>query len=204
MNRQPKIDIRGTYRSHSPVFQDTRQGLGYGLAVPSGRFDVRPMQGTFPYRDVNQFEEELEDEEFDELDDIDHKILSKLNKNVFATDSFAAAGSDPFYYVAGNTKLAENIPVAKNSIVPIPGMYKRGTTGPAVGGFGTDVAYTTAPHKKTGTKQGYFSPPPPVAIPMGYELVTFNLRDMIDNDELAIAKFEALRDYIDMLARETK
>ena len=106
MDRQPKIDIRGTYRNHSPVFQDTRHGLGYGLSVPSGRFDVRPMQDSFPYRDVDQFEEELEDEEFDDLDDIDHKFLSKLNKNVFATDSLAAAGSDPFYYVAGNTKVS--------------------------------------------------------------------------------------------------
>jgi len=201
MDRQAKIDIRGTYRDHSPVFHDTRRGLGYGLSVPSGRFDARPMQDSFPYRDPDSFDEELDDEE---LDDIDHKILSKLNTNVFATDSLASAGTDHFYYVAGNTKLAENIPVAKNSMVPIPGLYKGGVTGPAVGGFGTSTAYTPNSAKKTGTKQGYFSPPPPVAIPKGYEVITFNLRDMIDDDELAMAKLEALRDYIDTLMRGTK
>ena len=57
------------------------------------------------------------------------------------------------------------------------------------------------PHiKKQGQNKGILVPPPPVAIPKGYELITFNLRDMIDNDELAMAKFEALRDYIDTLA----
>ena len=159
------------------------------------------MQDSFPYRDPDSFEEDLDEEE---LDDIDHKILSKLNTNVFATDSLASAGTDPFYYVAGNTKLAENIPVAKNSMVPIPGVYKGGAKGSAVGGFGTSAAFTPNSAKKTGATQGYFGPPPPVAIPKGYELIVFNLRDMIDDDELAMAKFEALRDYIDTLTRGTK
>ena len=56
MDRRAKIDIRGTYRNHSPVFNDTRNGLGYGLAIPSGKFEPRPLQQSFPYLDEDPFE----------------------------------------------------------------------------------------------------------------------------------------------------
>jgi len=204
MDRRAKIDIRGTYRNHSPVFNDTRNGLGYGLAIPSGKFEPRPLQQSFPYLDEDPFEidadTEVDEEELD--NDIESKILSKLNTNVFATDPYP--GADPFYYVGGNTKLSETPAVAKNSIVAIPGLYKGSPDGPAVGGFSTARAYTPGSYKRTGSKQGYFSPPPPVDIPTDHELVTFNLRDMLDDDELAMAKLKALRDYIDMIAHEAK
>jgi len=199
MDRRAKIDIRGTYRNHSPVFNDTRSGLGYGLSVPSGRFEPRSLQQSFPYLDEDPYEvEELDDEKLD--NDIKSKISSKLNVNAHATDSLAANRTDPFYYAAGNTKFSENISVAKNSIVAIPGLYKGAPGGSTVGGFSTAPAVSVKSYRRTGTKRGYSSPPPPTATPKGYELVTFNLKDMLDNDEIAIMKFKALRDYIDMMA----
>ena len=201
MAARPKIDIRGTYRNHGPVFPDTRNGLGYGLSIPSGRHTPKSAQNNFPYLDPDLYDDEIDDEEFD---DIESQFLTKLNKNVFATDSLAALSTDPFYFVAGNTKMSEAPAVARNSIVPIPGLYKGGFSGSAVGGYSTAAAYTSQPYKRTGSKQGYFGPPPPTATPKGYELITFNLRDLLADDELAMAKFKALRDYIDALAIEAK
>jgi hypothetical protein len=201
MAARPKIDIRGTYRNHGPLFPDTRNGLGYGLSIPSGRHNPKGAQDNFPYLDPDLYDEDVDDEE---LDDIESQFLTKLNKNVFATDSLAPLSTDPFYFVAGNTKMSEATGVARNSIVPIPGLYRGGVSGPAVGGYSTATAYTSQPYKRTGSKQGYFGPPPPPATPKGYELVTFNLGDLLDNDELAMAKFKALRDYIDTLADEAE
>ena len=144
-----------TFRRH-----DSRQGLGYGLS--NNRFHVpRKLSSAFPYLDEDPYQEE-------ELDDPETKfyIDSKLQK----TPQGGAGDKksvDPFYFVAGNTKLSDcffrfekvisEITALSNSLSPVPNLYK----GPVIGKGAAPYLTTGSPVRK-GSKKGFSSSPPVV------------------------------------------
>ena len=151
--------------SHSPSSgYDGRSDLGYGTLKPKFQ-KPRSSNKTYPYRDPDPYEG-LEDASVETKDSVRRKSIDYV-----ATDSFAAA--DPFYFVAGNTKLSDcffrtnlvlrEIAAFGDSMSPIPQAYKgRGSSAtgyspafPYPGGGGTTA-------KKTGSFQGWSSTPPPI------------------------------------------
>ena len=182
-----KINIGGNQRQRYMYGLDTRQGLGYGLTVPSGRFNNRQMQSSYPYADPDEWD--LDDEPDDSATD---EFITKVLGNYTGHDSGLSA--DPFYVVAGNTKLSE-IAVSSNSISAIPGAYKEKQA--SAGGYTTSPqSYRVGSMKRTGSKMGYFSPPPEsrVAAQDRHDVIIQNLRDFLTNDELAVlrAKLQVL------------
>ncbi len=139
---------------------DSRQGLGYGIT--SDRLHKpRKMGRIYPYIEIHEFED-YEDEETEDV------IRSKMDFPV-RTDTYSAAGTDPFYFVAGNTKLAdcferpdkvlEEVFALGSSMSPIP--TKRSNRGLGRSG-GSSFPSGAGNYKRTGTKKGYFSSPPKV------------------------------------------
>ena len=96
MDPRQRVDIKGTYRNHGPLFPDARQGLGYGLSTRSGRFEPRQMGGQFPYLDPDPYEDLGDSREED--DDLD-AFVTKINQNYHPSDSLAANSVDRFYFV---------------------------------------------------------------------------------------------------------
>ena len=182
-----------TWRSHSPVFYDTRKSLGYGLSVPSGRNDSRRAGSQFPYTDPDPYEED----DFIEGEGIMDDIITKTHAGYVPLDTMAASKTDPFYFVAGNLKINE-LAVANDSISPLPGLYKK--RGVATGGFSTVPAFDERPAMKTGTFHGYSSSPPEPSVPLPVEIGAYTLADLLDDDELAVAKVHATQNYIDSLS----
>ena len=105
---------------------DARTGLGYGQVQQTGRNAPRSAQGQFPY-----FEPPTDDHEGMDEEEMDNElvaaVVARILGDVQVTDPYAASGTDPFYYVAGNTKLSEDSnrmhPVG-NSMAPFPRMYQ--------------------------------------------------------------------------------
>jgi len=105
---------------------DARTGLGYGQVQQTGRNAPRSAQGQFPYFEPPTDDHEGMDEE--EMDsELVAAVVARILGDVQVTDPYAASGTDPFYYVAGNTKLSEDSnrmhPVG-NSMAPFPRMYQ--------------------------------------------------------------------------------
>ena len=102
--------------------------------------------------------------------------------------------NNPFYFVAGNTKLGEAI--AKNSMVPMPDLYKGRQV--ALGGstsahvhVGSSYPSRGASDISYGTKHGYSSAPPPSNMRQD-ELPAYTLEDVLDQDEDPVIKLRTL------------
>ena len=166
--------------SHSPITgYDGRSDLGYGTLNPKFQ-KPRSSSKTYPYRAPDPYAD-LEDEPEESKDAIRKKSIDYV-----ATDSFAAA--DPFYFVAGNSKLSDcffrtnlilrEIAAFGDSMSPIPQAYKgkgssasgQGSAFPYPGGGGTIA-------KKTGTLQGWSSSPPPIDFYIDVEEDEFSKED---------------------------
>ena len=190
------INTRGTYPSHSPTFADARTGLGYGSVKPTGFNATRQSQSEFPYEDPDPYEGDDIDLDVDDLE-----IINKANMGYLPSDSLAVNKTDPFYYAAGNTTGiggVSEIAVAKNSISPIPSLYNgRQAVG---GGYTQQFAYDERPAKKTGTLQGYAHRPPESQFSDHDDIGAYTLSDLLDDDELAIAKVQATQRYIDKIS----
>ena len=187
-----KVDIRGTTPSHSPLFSDARSDLGYGTMVPKFH-EPRTSATTYPYMEPDPYEDD--DSNFH---DDDMGVVKKANMDYMPSDYLAANGTDPFYFVAGNLKIGEAI-ATLNGISPIPSLYKK--RGVSTGGFKQQAAYDERPAKKTGTLQGYAHRPPDPEVPTHDTIGAYRLQDILDDDELAIAKVQATQDYIDSVSR---
>ena len=95
---------------------DDKKGLGYGVLEP--RFHKPKTQNTnYPYSDPDDHVD-LEDQV--DVDNLD-AFVAKTNLGYHITDFMANKKNNPFYFVAGNTKLGESF--AKNSMVPFPNLY---------------------------------------------------------------------------------
>ena len=96
---------------------DSRNDLGYGRSDPKFHTPKTFASSKFPYLD--------EDLDLDDIDlDFTDEELRNLSSKISGPHDYDHSGGhyDPFYYVAGNTKLSE-ITVSKG-ISPIPDLYK--------------------------------------------------------------------------------
>ena len=89
---------------------DSRNDLGYGRS--SLRFSEPRTSGDgFPYTKVTTSDADIEEEDIEMVSD-------KMRQ---PRDYDAIPHHDPFYYVAGNSKLSE---MASSSMSPFPNMYR--------------------------------------------------------------------------------
>tara|TARA_R100000008_G_C3584911_1_gene171449 strand:- start:1501 stop:2130 length:630 start_codon:yes stop_codon:yes gene_type:complete len=157
---------------------DARIDLGYGTTKTKFQ-SPRSLNGSFPYREPDEYEDVLDIE----MSDDSLEAVSKKSLDYSATDSLAGNSSDPFYFVGGNTKLSDcfwrqekvlqEIAVFSDSMSSVPQAYKG--KGPSLSG---NSAAFSAPgsggssFKRTGTLQGWSKSPPPL-----------NYEDEVSKDE---------------------
>lgn len=164
LQKRPTTAVKNNY--------DDKKGLGYGRLEPE--FHLPKVQhSTFPYIEPDHhedIEEQITDEDLD-------AFVTKTNKGYHITDFMSGRKNNPFYFAAGNTKLSESI--AKNSMVPIPNLYKgrEVALGGSVSGHhhaGPEYPSRTSGDIAYGTKHGYSLSPPPMDIgieePHAYEI----------------------------------
>jgi hypothetical protein len=197
-----RINQRGTYRNHGPLFPDDRRGLGYGTLEPTGFNAQRKSAATYPYVTPDPYEDEEYDAAFDE-DELD-QFVKKINLGYRGVDSLAKNKTDPFYFAGGNTPGLSGVSeagmqVAKNSIVPFPGWSKKIQA--VSGGFTQQQAYDERPALKTGSEQGYSNRPPSSVEPVDDEIVVYRLKDILVDDELAWLKSDKTQQRIRKLNR---
>lgn len=149
----PKSDLKQSFGTY-----DSRKGLGYGQ-VSNNFQSPRMLANSFPYKDPDEVEE-FEDEV--SKDQINSKVP------VYRRSDFGAhKSSDPFYFVAGNTKLSDcffriddilsEIESLGDSMSPVPSAYK----GPKVAG-GSSSYFTAGSYNRLGDTRGFSSAPAPV------------------------------------------
>lgn len=99
---------------------DGRNDLGYGRSDPKF-FTNKQANAEFPY--VVDDVEDLDSVEIDE------ETIDAVHKKTRSPRKYDHAGGhyDPFYYVAGNTKLSET--TAAKGLSPFPDLYKGRTNG---------------------------------------------------------------------------
>ncbi len=139
--------------------QDSRHDLGYGKSF-NDKHKQRMSNGNFPYSDPDPFSELEYTEEDQELSQsvADKMYVPKTN------DPGDASKTDPFYFVAGNTKLSDcfsrvddvllEVEVAKNSLSPTVGAWDKAPK--ASGGSASYLTLKTG--KIGGTKNGWSKP----------------------------------------------
>ena len=139
---------------------DGRQGLGYGLT--KDRFHKpRKLSSAFPYLSDDPYaDEDFEDPE------TEMAIANKLQKAPVGGKGDRKS-ADPFYFVAGNTKLSdcffridkviEEVMSLGDSMSPIPSLYK----GPKTSG-GSAPYLTSKTFRRTGSTAGFSSAPPTI------------------------------------------
>lgn len=144
--------------------KDAKTGLGYGVLQPKTQLP-RQMGGEFPYV-------KIEDSGDEQLDDDSVDVVSTKYQSYTPTDFLRAAGSQPFYFVAGNTKLSDcfwnpgkvlqEIATFSNSMAPLGSGQNKGM-GSSLGGSGAAFPYPGgggSNFKRTGTTRGWSHAPP--------------------------------------------
>ena len=147
--------------SYNAPYHDDRKGLGYGQI--KNRFHKPRQSGSdFPYKIDDYEDADFEDEETE-------NAISVKVPTVYATDFGAAAGTDPFYFAAGNVKLSdaffrteqliEAMTTFSDSMSPAPYAYRsrNSSLGRASGSSFTSGVGSS---KKTGSRRGFSSAPP--------------------------------------------
>ena len=142
---------------------DANLDKGYGKLNPDKQLD-RQQNSVYPYVTPDQYD--LEDMEEPEED----VGVRKKSVTFVTNDPFAGAAANPFYFVGGNTKLSDcferpddvlmEIGVLATSMNTTPHIYK----GRGPSGKGAAVYAKTGNFRRTGSKRGYTSPPPPSKI----------------------------------------
>lgn len=148
--------------------RDARTGLGYGVLEPKNQLP-RSMGSIYPY-----YEKEELDPDDEEIDQETSDAVSKKYSKYQPSDFYRAAGSEPFYFVAGNTKLSDcffrtsdvlnEIAAFGDSMTGVPGKYKG--LGGGMGGSGAAFPYQGGGgtnYKRTGTTQGWSHAPAPIS-----------------------------------------
>ena len=137
---------------------DTNPDRGYGRNT-NRLHKPRQMGSVYPY---------IEEDEVGEYEDEDSSAaISKKVHTPVKTDPFSKIGTNPFYFVAGNTKLSDcferpdevlkEIQALGDSMSPIPMRTKKTSLGRA---SGASFPGGVGNFRRTGTKRGYFSSPP--------------------------------------------
>ena len=130
---------------------DDRGDLGYGR-IKAKFQSPRSAGAEYPYG-LAEFEDEVENDEYEPSDyELAKAFAAKFLGDFRASDFLSFKSDDPFYYVAGNTRLGE---VTGKSLVPIPDLYKNRLS---VGGGSSSIsAISPSSYKRTGTKN--YNPP---------------------------------------------
>lgn len=168
---------------------DDRKGLGYGVLEP--QFHKPSVQNSnYPYLDADEHEDIEDQVDPDNLD----AFVAKTNLGYHITDFMSNKKNDPFFFVAGNTKLGESI--AKNSMVPMPNLYKGRQV--ALGGstsahvhVGSSYPSRGANDISYGTKHGYSSAPPPMGM-RHEDIPAYKLEDILDDEDDSLVKLRTL------------
>ena len=170
--------------THNPV-GDRNTGAGYGTTKTKSSGMVYPTQATYPYHEKR---EPIFD--FDEDDKMQADlVLSKIDGSTQAR-SATTGRTDRGTLVKGRFYLQESMKDddIMDGMIPYPftTLYRH-FSGPAVGGFRTDKAYTTRPGKNLkSTVRGWsqaqnFNP-------VGDKLEIHNLQDLTDPSIRSLAK----------------
>ena len=163
--------MQGRFRKSAIKGNDDRKGLGYGVLEPTGRFEPRKSSSHYPYIDPDAYHDlDAEDEET-------QIAVRKKTSPATKLDPMSHKSTDPFYFAAGNTKIADcfyrpdivlnEVEVAAKSMSPVPSHYK--SSKPA-SGIPPDGAfpYGRGPYhaglKRTGSKYGFSRAPKLVTI----------------------------------------
>ena len=181
---QPSYPSSSTHSASAA--RDSRTDLGYGTTKPKYHLP-RQSNDQFPYKTPDQYD----------LDDIeiDDETLSNSNKGVIdyhRGDPYANNKNNPFYFVAGNTKLSDcfwktdsvllEIASFGDSMSPMPhavaGRSNSLTGFSGAGGY--PGAGGTNP-KRTGSYQGWSKAPPQSKIAQKYENEIDKMNDFEDN-----------------------
>lgn len=142
------------------VRHDANTGQGYGLTKARLHFP-RQMGSVYPYIEIDEDLEEFEDQETEQA-------ISKNVINHMKTDFYAF--KEPFYYVAGNTKLADCFDRPEKILKEIKRLEEVLTTSTLTkkpkkhATLGPSFPQGVGNFKRTGSKRGYFSSPPKVQI----------------------------------------
>ena len=206
VNREPGASDRHSHigRAHA---RDARLDLGYGTLEPKYHIEFE-QSSSYPYLD-----DDVDLPEEDVIDDKDvDKFLAKTGLGRTRSDFGAKYGTDPFYFVAGNTKLSDCFFRPDNVLKEVETMAtalkqkpymrqsarlsKKGT----VGGSDdqTDDHFRSASggkhgvfrYKPAGSKKGYAGQIPDIMSDTLDDDIsninTFKLTDILDDDLLAL------------------
>ncbi len=173
---------------------DTNPDRGYGRS--SDRLHKpRQMGSVYPY---------IEEDEVGEYEDEGSSTaISKKVHTPVKTDPLSKIGTNPFYFVAGNTKLSDcferpdevlkEVQALGDSMSPVPMRTKKVSFGR---GAGSSFPSGVGNFKRTGTKKGYFSAPPKPKFQPKEKLFIDdedvpikNLRDLSDKQDIRNGTF---------------
>jgi len=142
-----------------------RDELGYAK-LSNDKQRQRISNTSFPYTDPDPYE----DLEYSSVDSETSEKVSKKNYVAKTMDPGDYAKTDPFYFVAGNTKLSDcftraddvllAVEIASKSMVPLPGTWK--TAPKSSGGSASYITLKTG--EVGGTKKGWSKPHDKVVI----------------------------------------
>ena len=176
---------------------DSRNDLGYGRT--SDKFHKpRSLGSVYPYVEKSRFD----DEEFED-EDTSNAIAKKIHTHQ-KSDPFSKKGTNPFYFAAGSTKLADcffrfekvisEVFTLSNSLSPVPSLSKkRSKTSPGSGQHAG--AISSKSFRRTGSEKGYSSAPPEIKYAKNVndeDEVIFNLEDLVKKLERQTGNFRSL------------
>lgn len=130
--------------------QDSRNDLGYGRTKDKFH-KPRSKPAAYPYKMTDEEQDFTDDLEDIEIDDVPEEFESRTLRKVDVVDFYCAAGSDPFYYVGGATRLGETVGKAVRSHGGI------GVTLPA--GIGSSTSGFRSIIRPTGGREGWSAAP---------------------------------------------
>lgn len=141
--------------------RDARTGLGYATLEPKTQ-KPRQMGSIFPY-----YEKDELDPDDEEIDQETASAVSQKYAKYQPSDFSRSAGSDPFYFAGGNTKLSDcfwnvgsiltEIAAFANSMAPIPHktLYPGAQAGLSAGPFLPGSGKTGGNFQQTGDARGW-------------------------------------------------
>ena len=176
---------------------DSRNDLGYGRN--SNKFHKpRSLSGNYPYQEESDYDSDTDWEDEESRTAIDSKSPSHKK-----SDPFSKKSTNPFYFVAGNTKLSDcfsrpddvlaEIHAMANSLVPFPAMNKNRTNFSG-GSRVASSAISGQTGKLRGSKKGFSSSPPEIKydkIVNDEDEVIFNLEDLVKKIAVETGSFRS-------------
>ena len=195
-------DFETIYESSFGKAHDDNKGKGYGL-TKNVFHKPRRSNSSYPYIEKDQLDAE-EAELFH--DEETAKAINNKVPTVYKTDPLAYKSVDPFYFAAGNTKLADcfyriddvlkEIHALGDSMSPIPNLYrtkkKNSFTQP-----GASFPSGVGSAKRTGTTRGYASSSPRLKIDddnRKEDEGIINLSDLADKQTKSSGTFSKRKD----------